>query len=108
MADEKKYSYMVNWSDADQEYVATCLEFRSLSWLAASPESAMRGLRKVVADVLVDMEKSGEEIPEPLSMRRYSGKFMLRLDPEEHRRLALRAAEKGISLQRLAREKLAS
>ncbi|MGA2466873.1 MAG: toxin-antitoxin system HicB family antitoxin, partial [Thermodesulfobacteriota bacterium] len=38
--------------------------------------------------------------------RRYSGKFMVRVPPEVHRNLAIRAAEAGVSLNRLASSKL--
>ncbi len=39
-------------------------------------------------------------------MRSYSGKFMIRVPPEVHRKPALKAAENGISLNRLASAKL--
>ena len=39
-------------------------------------------------------------------MRKYSGKFMVRVPPEVHRALALKAAEAGVSLNRLASSKL--
>ncbi len=64
--------------------------------------------RRVVADVVADMKASGETVPEPLSRRRYSGKFMVRVPPEVHRRLALEAAEEDVSLNRLASAKLSS
>lgn len=48
------------------------------------------------------MKKNGEPIPEPVVAKRYSGKFMIRMPPEVHRRLALEAREAGVSLNRLA------
>lgn len=45
-------------------------------------------------------------MPEPVAVKRYSGKFMIRIPPELHRRLAVEAAEAGISLNRLASDKL--
>jgi predicted HicB family RNase H-like nuclease len=101
------YTYRVTWSDDDQEYVGMCAEFRSLSWLSSSPEAALRGIRRVVADVVADMEKLNEPVPEPLSCRKFSGKFMVRVPPEVHRELAVEAAEAGVSLNRLATVKLA-
>ena len=100
------YTYRVTWSEDDQEYVGLCAEFPSLSWVASSPEAALRGIRSVVADVVTDMKKNGETIPEPLAIRRFSGKFMVRVPPETHRRLAVEAAEAGVSLNRLASAKL--
>lgn len=71
------------------------------------PEAALRGIRAVVADAVKDMRANRETIPELLSSRRFSGKFMVRVPPETHRRLAVEAAEAGVSLNRLASAKLA-
>ena len=38
--DTAKYSFRVTWSAEDEEFVATCTEFPSLSWLAGTPELA--------------------------------------------------------------------
>ena len=101
-----RYTYRVTWSEDDNEYVGLCVEFPSLSWLALSPEAALKGIRKLVADVVKDMDASGETVPGPLACRSYSGKFMVRLPPEVHRKLAVQAAESGISLNRIASSKL--
>lgn len=100
------YTYRVIWSEDDKEYVGLCTEFPSLSWLSSSQEAALRGICSVVADVIADMKKAGEELPEPLAERRFSGKFMVRIPPGVHRRLAMEAAEAGVSLNRLASAKL--
>ena len=100
------YSYRVIWSEEDKEYVGLCAEFPSLSWLANSPEDALHGIREVVAEVIEDMKKSGEPIPKPVTSKQYSGKFIVRVPPEVHRRLALEAAESGVSLNRLASARL--
>jgi predicted HicB family RNase H-like nuclease len=101
-----RYTYRVTWSEEDQEHVGLCAEFPSLSWLAASPEAALRGIRTVVAEVVEDMQSNGEAVPEALASRHFSGKFMVRVPPEVHRQLAVEAAEAGVSLNRLASAKL--
>ena len=101
-----KFTYRVTWSDDDNEHVGLCAEFPSLSWLAKTPESALKGIRKVVDDVMRDMQKKGEAIPEPISSRHFSGKFMVRVPPQVHQKLSIQAAEFGISLNRLASAKL--
>lgn len=101
------YTYRVTWSEEDGEYVGLCAEFPSLSWLASAPETALRGVRSVVADVVEDMKKQGEPVPEPLASRSFSGKFMVRVPPDVHRELVVEAAEAGVSLNRLATAKLA-
>jgi predicted HicB family RNase H-like nuclease len=104
----KHYTYRVTWSTEDGEHVALCAEFPSLSWLAKTPEAALRGIQKVVAGVVADMQAGGETVPEALAEKRYSGEFRVRIPPQLHRALALTAAEQGVSLNRLASAKLAA
>ena len=101
------YAYRVIWSAEDEEYVGLCSEFPSLSWLEPTPDEAFSGIRRVVAEVLEDMLEDGETPPEPIADRSYSGNFMVRVPPELHRALALRAAEEGVSLNRLVSARLA-
>ena len=100
------YTYRVTWSADDDEYVGLCVEFPSLSWLDDTPEAALKGIRNIVADVINDMSENKEKIPEPIAIKNYSGKFMVRVPPEIHRALAIKAAEAGVSLNRLASSKL--
>jgi len=102
-----RYTYRVTWSEEDQEYVGLCAEFSSLSWLQNDPEKALAGIRKLVKDTVEDFLKNKEPVPEPISARKYSGKFMVRVPPETHRLLATQAAESGVSLNRLIASKLA-
>jgi len=101
-----RYTYRVMWSEDDEEYVGMCAEFASLSWLASTQDAALKGIRKVVAGVVADMEANGESVPEPMSTRSYSGKFVVRVPPDLHRKLALEAAEARVSLNRVASAKL--
>lgn len=102
------YTYRVSWSPEDGEFVATVVEFRTLSWLAPDPIAALLGLRSLVAEVVDDLRASGEPIPAPLADRQFSGEFRLRIPPTLHRALAIEAAEQGISLNRLVSAKVAS
>jgi predicted HicB family RNase H-like nuclease len=100
------YTYRVTWSEEDEEYIGLCAEFPSLSWLAGTPEEALKGIRQVIAEVVEDMKASGEKIPQPFANKVYSGKFMVRVPPEIHRELAIQAAESGVSLNRLVTARL--
>lgn len=101
-----RYTYRVTWSEEDQEYVGLCVEFPSLSWLQKSQEKALQGVRKLVTDTVTDLKRNKEPVPEPVSARPYSGKFMVRVPPEVHRMLAIKAAESGVSLNRFVSSKL--
>ena len=102
------YTYRVTWSAEDREYVGLSVEFPSLSWLADSPDEAFSGIRRLVAECVEDMLAAGEILPEPIADRTYSGKFMVRVPPEMYRALAIRAAEEGVSLNRLVSARLAN
>lgn len=107
MSNADRYAYRVVWSEEDEEYVGTVAEMPSLSWLAKDPAEALNGIRTLAADVVEDMETTGEKPPVPLSCRTYSGKFQVRIPPELHRMLALEAAEEKVSLNRLIASRLA-
>ena len=79
-----------------------------MSWLASSPEEALAGIKRLVHDSVADMRTTGETPPEPMADKAYSGKFLVRVPPETHRALAIRAAEEGVSLNRLVSARLAN
>ena len=101
-----RYTYRVIWSEEDEMYIGLCAEFGLLSHLDYTPEQAFAGIRDLVAFCVDDLRKEGAPVPEPLSTRRYSGTLTLRVPPETHRALAIDAAEAGVSMNRLAAERL--
>ena len=106
MLNHKHYTYRVIWSEEDQEFVGLCAEFPSLSFLDENMTAALNGIVDLVGQVVVDMDDNNETIPEPIAERRYSGKFQVRIPPEQHRMLAVKAAEEGVSLNRYISAKL--
>lgn len=102
------YAYRIQWSEEDGEWVGTCAELPGLSWLDDTPAATVNGIQQVAREAVADMRANGEDVPEPYSDRRYSGRFMVRIPPEQHRQLAIEAAEQGVSLNRLAARRLAT
>ena len=102
------YTYRVTWSAEDGEHVGLCAELPSLSWLAATPEEALAGIRALVTSAVKTMAEKGEEVPQPLAERHYSGEFRVRFPPTLHRKLVMDAHEQQISLNRLVSAKLAA
>lgn len=102
------YTYRVFWSEEDREYVGAVAELPSLSFLSVDRLEAFVGIQELAADVVAEMQESGETPPQALADRQYSGKFVVRVPPQVHRRLATKAAEEGVSLNALAATQLAS
>ena len=67
------YTYRVTWSSDDDEYVGLCAELPILSWLAKTPESALKGIRNIVADVIEDMKSNKEKFLNLLLLRTIVG-----------------------------------
>jgi len=106
--DSKFYTYRVFWSEEDAEFVGVCAEFPGLSWLDEDQHTAFTGIINLVRACIDDLEKDGELPPVPLSKKQYSGKFTVKIPPQQHRDLAIQAAEQGVSLSRLASERLST
>lgn len=102
------YTYRVTWSPEEQEYMGTCAEFPRLSHFDETPEAALLGIRELVQETIAFMKEKGVAIPEPLAEKQYSGKFQVRITPQQHRSLAIEASEAGVSLNRLISSKLIS
>lgn len=97
----EEYTYRVFWSEEDQEFVGTVAEFPYVSFLDPDRTKAFEGVTKAVSDILEVYAEDGEEAITPLGKRAYSGKFALRMSKEQHRRIAMEAAEQGVSINQL-------
>jgi len=98
----------VTWSAEDAEFVATCDEFPSISWLDADAAEALRRLKALVADAVSDLGAAGEPVPLPLAERDDVAEVVVRLDADLRRRLAAEAAEARTSLDRYVGQNLAA
>lgn len=107
MVDPKHYTYRVIWSEEDNEFAGLCAEFPSVSHLDETQGAALEGITRLIADIVSDMQSSGETPPTPIANREYSGRFQVRITPDLHRRLAVRAAEANVSLNRIVSDQLA-
>lgn len=76
---EELYTYRVEWSEEDQEFVGTVAEFPSLSCLADSSLEALSGIQQVVLQAIDILEEEGKPVPEPEPYR-------LRQEPPMHTR----------------------
>ncbi|WP_411704561.1 type II toxin-antitoxin system HicB family antitoxin [Edaphovirga cremea] len=107
MSNTDHYTYRITWSVEDQEFVGLCAEFPALSWLDASAAAALEGVITLVSSVVREMLAVGEIPPIPIAEKNFSGKLVLRMPPEQHRRLATLALEEGVSLNRYLCSRLA-
>lgn len=103
---KSKYTYEVSWSDEDGVFISRCLEFPSLAAHGKTEIAALKEIIDLVGDILIDMKKNKEVIPEPISTRTFSGTTNLRMPKSLHRELAKEAARQDVSLNQLLLLKL--
>jgi predicted HicB family RNase H-like nuclease len=98
------YTYRAEWSSAHGEYVGRCLELPWLSQWAPTMQTAIAGVERAVDEHLAER---GEDVPSPLTERKFSGKFLVRTSPALHARLTVEAAEQNVSLNQWVVQRLA-
>jgi predicted HicB family RNase H-like nuclease len=94
----EKYTYRVEWSEEDCAHLARCLEFPSLIAHGDTSARALNAIQKVVTESLAWMSEEGEKIPEPLGLKKFKGNLTLRIPSELHRKLTVKSAEEGVSV----------
>ena len=93
-----KYSINLTWSDEDNCYVATVSEFPGLSAFGDTPEEAVEEAKIAVEGFLKVYKEDGCPIPEPETLKPFSGQTRLRLPKSLHASLSQEALKEGVSL----------
>jgi hypothetical protein len=89
---------LVEWSDDDGCYVGSAPGLLHGGVHGDDEAEVYRELCKVVDEVAALYETDGKPLPAATANRRYSGRFVLRVGPELHKTLAIRALEADESL----------
>lgn len=93
-----RYTKFVEWSDEDQCFVGRCPEVM-LGGVHGNDEAKVYGeLCQAVEEMIEAIHADGDELPEPFSAKKFSGQFVLRVEPAIHRRLAVKARAASESL----------
>ncbi len=93
-----KYSINTFWSEDDECFVATSLEFPYLSGFGGTQEEATAQLNAFINDAVEILKEDDDEIPLPQTAKKFSGQFRLRLPISLHERLSRIAELEGVSL----------
>jgi predicted HicB family RNase H-like nuclease len=103
-----RYPKFVEWSEEDACFIGRCpLLFRG-GVHGADEAAVYKELCQVVEEWVGTLEKDGVALPPTTTPGDYSGKFLVRIQPALHQRLALKALASGESLNSLVARKLAS
>lgn len=53
----KDCKFLVQWSEEDEEWVATCDKFPSMSWLGDSAREALMGMMNQTLETISDLKR---------------------------------------------------
>lgn len=93
-----RYLKIVEWSEEDGCYVGSCPGLIYGGVHGDDEIKVYRELCQAVADAVEIYEADGKPLPPANANKEYSGRFVLRVDKELHREVAIRALRAGESL----------
>lgn len=96
-----KYEYRLFYSEEDEGYIATIAELPNCSAFGDDPLEALQEAKKAASLYIEYFLEKEVEVPEPFSLRNYSGKFNVRIPPDLHRKLSRESALQNLSLNTL-------
>jgi predicted HicB family RNase H-like nuclease len=102
-----QYPKFVEWSEEDGCFVGRCPLLFAGGVHGSEEAEVYRELCETAEEWVEILHKDGTPLPKPKRSGDYSGKFMVRIAPAIHQRLALKAVSTGESLNQLAARALA-
>jgi predicted HicB family RNase H-like nuclease len=102
------YVKYVEWSDEDKCFVGRCPELFVGAVHGSDEARVYAELCETVEEWIRLLHEDGTSLPEPVhGQKPFSGRFVLRLEPALHRRLAAKASASGESLNGFCAKALA-
>lgn len=103
-----RYIKYVDWSDEDHCFIGRCPEVFLGAVHGTDEARVYAELCETVEEWIELLHKDGIEVPETLAGKKdFSGKFVLRVEPSLHKRLAAKALASGDSLNAFCKKALA-
>jgi predicted HicB family RNase H-like nuclease len=106
MKEARNYIKLVSWSSEDNCFIGTCPGLFEGGVHGDSEAAVYTELCLVVNEWIEDYKKNGAPLPKPTIGKQYSGRFVLRIDPELHKQLDLQALASKQSLNKYCEKKL--
>ncbi len=100
------YLRIVEWSDEDSCYIGTSPGLFIGGIHGDDQQQLFQELCEVIEETILLFEAEGKPLPISTSNKTYSGKISLRIPPELHKKISLRAAQMGESVNRFVQHKL--
>lgn len=103
-----RYLKIVEWSDEDGCFVGRAPGLFYGGCHGADETRVFRQLRKLVEQHVAELLSRKERLPPATAGKTYSGKFIVRVGPALHQKAAVKALNRGESLNQFVAEAIAS
>ncbi len=101
------YLKIVEWSDEDKCFVGRVPGLFDGGVHGDDETKVYRELCQVAEEWIEMIERDGKPLPSPTAGKRYSGKFVVRVDPDLHQKASLKAMVRKQSLNQFVAEAIA-
>lgn len=103
---KENYLKIVEWSQEDQCFVGTAPGLILGGVHGSNQRKVFDKLCEAVEDAIAMLKKEGKPVPVQAIKNEYSGKIALRITPQMHRSLAIKALQSGESINKYIEEAL--
>lgn len=100
------YLKIVEWSEKDHCYVGTAPGLIIGGVHGKSQKKVFDELCEAVEEAIQILQKEGRPLPAATANKKYSGKIALRIPPQLHKTLAMKAFQDGESVNKLIQHEL--
>ena len=101
-----QYLKIVEWSEEDGCYVGTAPGLILGGVHGKNETQVFKELCQVVREAITLLKKEGKPLPKPTADRKYSGKILLRISPNLHRSIAVKALKERESVNKIIQHQL--
>jgi len=101
-----QYLKIVEWSEEDNCYIGTSPGLFMGGVHGDEQAKVFQELCTVVEETVTLFESEGKPLPAPTANKSYSGKISLRISPELHKTVAIKATQAGESVNKFIQRQL--
>ena len=104
----RKYLKVVEWSKEDGCYIGSAPPIIGQCCHGDTEANVMAQLAVIVEEWVESLLTDGKPLPATTANKDFSGKFLVRISPDLHKKAALKALARGKSLNQFVAEAIAS
>lgn len=106
MREADKYLKIVEWSEEDGCFVGSCPALIYGGVHGANEIEVYKELCEVVEESIKILKEEGKKLPQPKTLKSYSGKLNLRMKPETHKLIDIKSQMEGLSINQYINREL--